>query len=54
VTVTVRITKSFTSAAKPLLKRYPSLSKDFLNLETEQIENPKLGAPLGNNTYKQT
>ncbi len=50
--VTVRITKSFRTAAKPLLKKYPSLSEDLLTLEAELIYNPKLGTPLGNNTYK--
>lgn len=50
--VTVRITKSFKTAAKPLLKKYPSLSRDLLALETELTNNPKLGTPLGNNTYK--
>jgi len=52
VTVTVRITKSFKAAVKPLLKKYPSLSKDLLSLETELIVNPKLGTPLGHNAYK--
>lgn len=50
--VTVQIAKSFKTAAKPLLKKYPSLSKDLLNLETELVSNPKLGISLGNNTYK--
>lgn len=50
--VIVRITKSFKAAAKPLLKKYPSLSKDLLTLETELSGNPKLGIPIGNNTYK--
>lgn len=50
--VTVRITKSFKTAVKPLLKKYPSLSKDLLNLEIELTENPRLGTPLGSNTYK--
>ena len=50
--VTVNITKSFKTAAKPLLKKYPSLSKDLSNLESELIKNPKLGTALGNNVYK--
>lgn len=50
--VTVIITKSFKTAAKPLLKKYPSLSKDLLALENELSMNPKLGTSLGNNTYK--
>ncbi|MDQ6756046.1 MAG: hypothetical protein M3004_03840 [Bacteroidota bacterium] len=52
MSVTVRITKSFRTAAKPLLKKYPSLFKDLIILETELINNPKLGISLGNNTYK--
>lgn len=52
MTVTVRITKRFKTDAKPLLKKYPSLSKELLTLETELIYNPKMGTPLGNNTYK--
>ena len=52
MSVTVRISKSFKTAAKPLLKKYPSLSKDLLAFEAELVNNPKLGTPLGNNTYK--
>lgn len=52
MSVTVRITKSFKTAVKSLLKKYPSLRKDLLQLERELIENPKLGTSLGNNTYK--
>ena len=50
--VTVRITKNFKTAVKPLLKKYPSLSKDLLKLEAELIKDPKLGTPLGHNAYK--
>ena len=50
--VTVRITKSFSSAAKPLLKKYHSLSKDLLNLEKELIVTPRLGTSLGQDVYK--
>lgn len=52
MTVTVRIAKSFKTAAKPLLKKYPSLSKDLLALEVELLENPMLGSSLGSNIYK--
>lgn len=52
MTVTVRTTKSFKTAAKPLLKKYISLSKDLLALETELMDNPKLWTPLGNNIFK--
>ena len=50
--VTVRITKSFAAAAKPLLKKYHSVSKDLLALENELILNPRLGTPLGHDAYK--
>lgn len=50
--VTVKITKSFNSAAKPLLKKYNSLSKDLLKLEKELIITPRLGTSLGKDVYK--
>lgn len=52
MSVTVRITKSFKTAIKPLLKKYPSLKSDLLKLESTLIEEPKQGTPLGHNTYK--
>ena len=52
MTVTVKITKSFSSAAKPLLKKYRSLSKDLLNLEKELMVTPRLGTSLGQGVYK--
>jgi mRNA-degrading endonuclease RelE of RelBE toxin-antitoxin system len=52
VTVTVRISKSFTVAVKPLLKKYPSLSKDLQNLEKALLLNPREGTPLGHGAYK--
>lgn len=50
--VTVEITRTFKVAAKPLLKKYRSLNKDLQNLEKELIKVPRLGTPLGNDTYK--
>ena len=50
--VTVRITKTFRIAAKPLLKKYHSLSKDLLLLEQELISSPRTGTPLGQDVYK--
>ena len=50
--VTIRITSSFKATAKPLLKKYYSLSKDLLALEKELLKTPRLGTPLGMNTYK--
>jgi mRNA-degrading endonuclease RelE of RelBE toxin-antitoxin system len=52
VSVTIRITKSFQTAAKPLLKKYSSLKSDLLKLEKELVENPTLGTALGHNAYK--
>ncbi len=52
MSVTIRITKSLKVAAKPLLKKYPSLSGDLLKLEKELLENPKQGTALGHNAYK--
>lgn len=50
--VTVRITRSFRKAAKPLLKKFPSLSKDLLHLEKELTLSPRMGTPLGHDAYK--
>jgi len=52
VKVTVRITSNFKSEAKPLLKKYKSLSTDLLKLEKELLENPRLGIALGQDAYK--
>jgi len=52
VSVSVRVTKNFKLAAKPLLKKYPSLQKDLLNLESELLTNPTQGTSLGHNAYK--
>ncbi len=50
--VIVRITANFKAAAKPLLKKYASLTADLLKLEKDLLENPRLGTPLGHDTYK--
>lgn len=50
--VVVLIAKSFQRDIKPLLKKYPSLSKDLVGLEKELLANPKLGTALGLNAYK--
>lgn len=52
MTVIVRVSKSFKTAAKPLLKKYPSLRNDLLKLEAELLRTPKLGTALGHNIYK--
>ena len=50
--VEVRITQSFKKAVKSLLKKYPSLSQDLLNLQETLIKNPIHGTALGHNAYK--
>lgn len=50
--VTVRIAKSFKRQAKPLLKKYPSLKQDLAQLEMDLINNPRMGIPLGQDSYK--
>ena len=50
--VTVRVALSFKRQAKPLLKKYPSLIKELSLLESELKGNPRIGIPLGNNTFK--
>lgn len=52
MSVTVRITKSFKTTIKPLLKKYPSLSSDLLHLERKLIENPKQGTLIGTTLIK--
>jgi mRNA-degrading endonuclease RelE of RelBE toxin-antitoxin system len=52
VKVTIRISKGFTSQAKPLLKKFKSLSSDLLNLQKELLINPRLGISLGADVYK--
>ena len=50
--VTVRITNNFKSEAKPLFKKYKSLTNDLLKLEKELLINPRLGTALGQDAYK--
>lgn len=50
--VTVSITNNFKLEAKPLLKKYASLTKDLLQLERDLLENPRLGVSLGLHAYK--
>lgn len=50
--VEVRITKTFSKRAKTLLKKYPSLLNELQGLESELVQNPHLGQPLGNDSYK--
>ncbi|MDP4275194.1 MAG: addiction module toxin RelE [Bacteroidota bacterium] len=50
--VIVRISKSFKRQAKPLLKKFASLSKELTQLEEDLIKNPQLGKSLGHGAYK--
>ena len=50
--VTVKVTKSFKRLAKPLLKKYSSLNKELSKLQTDLVDNPQLGKPLGHNAFK--
>lgn len=47
--VTIR---AFDRQAKRLLKKYPSLKSEFLELVTALKEDPTQGTELGNNCYK--
>ena len=42
----------FRRAAKKLIKKYPSLKGELVELERQLLENPITGAPLGNSCYK--
>ena len=44
--VEVRITQSFKKAVKSLLKKYPSLSQDLLNLQETQYTELRWGTML--------
>lgn len=50
--VTVRIARSFKKQAKPLLKKYPSLTRELFQLGLDLKDNPRMGTPLGNDSYK--
>ena len=45
-------TRDFMRRAKRLLKKYPSLKKELNTLQVTLEENPFLGTPLGDNTFK--
>ena len=50
--VIVRVSKSFKRQAKPLMKKFSSLSMELTQLENELKDNPHLGKPLGQDSYK--
>ena len=45
-------TEKFKKEAKRLIKKYPSLKNELLELNNELLSNPALGTSLGNNTFK--
>ena len=45
-------TRDFIRGAKKLLKKYPSLKTEVNTLQATLEENPLLGIPLGDNTFK--
>ena len=45
-------TPFFLKDVKPLVKKYPSLKKELLQLEDKLLSNPMLGEPLGKDCYK--
>jgi mRNA-degrading endonuclease RelE of RelBE toxin-antitoxin system len=42
----------FKKEAKRLVKKYPSLKSELIELNDVLSENPTVGTPLGNNAYK--
>lgn len=42
----------FKKEAKRLIRKYPSLKTELIDLEGELSANPQSGTSLGNNTYK--
>ena len=50
--VTVRVSKSFKRQAKPLMKKFHSLSGELAQLENNLLDNPRLGTSIGQNSYK--
>lgn len=42
----------FKRRAKKLIKKYPSLKNELIELSEKLLNNPKLGESLGNNCFK--
>jgi mRNA-degrading endonuclease RelE of RelBE toxin-antitoxin system len=45
-------TSNFQREAKKYLKKYRSLKSELENLYSQLLENPQLGTPIGNNSFK--
>ena len=48
----IQLTGRFEKELKKLLKKYPSLKSEIINLRDELQENPETGSPIGHNCYK--
>lgn len=46
------ITNNFQKEAKKYFKKYRSLKSELENLYSQLLENPQLGTPIGNNSFK--
>jgi mRNA-degrading endonuclease RelE of RelBE toxin-antitoxin system len=46
------ISNNFHREAKKYLKEYRSLKSELENLYKQLIENPQIGTPIGNNSFK--
>jgi mRNA-degrading endonuclease RelE of RelBE toxin-antitoxin system len=45
-------TNKFIKEAKRLIRKYPSLKSELVELNKTLADNPTVGTPLGNNAYK--
>ncbi|MDB5013837.1 MAG: hypothetical protein JWQ25_2039 [Daejeonella sp.] len=48
----VRTLEVFEKQTKRLIKKYPSLKNELLELVGQLKENPEIGTPIGNSCYK--
>ena len=48
----IEVTAYFSKQLKRLVKKFPSLKKEFSDLIVLLKENPEMGTNLGNNCYK--
>lgn len=46
------ITNNFSNEVKKFLKKYKSLKSELRKLNNQLLENPRLGKPIGKNSYK--
>ncbi len=48
----INTTEKFNDSVKFLSKKHPSLAKDFLELKSSLLANPRAGVSLGRDCYK--